>query len=216
VKFRHLLCISVIAFAACKNKDQPSNTTADKGSGSSAPVPVPTPSRAPGKLTAAELNVISEVKFDGYRRATMDVSDNRATVRQYRERKGTTLAMFTTITVNPCQDCTPMELPKWQAKEKSLKAITLDPAIMETAKYELGETTVAGKKMISGYQLGQAETTYTNAFQLWFNDGVNEIWIISQYGDNQMVNAEGMAQAMPKAELEGIATMMMAEYLKKL
>ncbi len=189
-------------------------TTQPTGSGSAAPAIA---ARTPGtKLSASELVEISRIKFDGFRNSSIAVTADKAQLRQYRDRQGNNVAIFATITVNPCLDCTPMELPKWEAKADALKAITLDAEIRDKSTYTLGEATIAGKKMISGYQLGQVEQTYTHAAQLWFNDGTNEIWIIVQYGDNPTKDAETMAQLFSRERLQDIAAMMMSEYLKRM
>ncbi len=189
-------------------------TTQPTGSGSAAPAIA---ARTPGtKLSASELVEISRIKFDGFRNSSIAVTADKAQLRQYRDRQGNNVAIFATVTVNPCVDCTPMELPKWEAKADALKAITLDAEIRDKSTYTLGEATIAGKKMISGYQLGQVEQTYTHAAQLWFNDGTNEIWIIVQYGDNPTKDAETMAQLFSRERLQDIAAMMMSEYLKRM
>ena len=208
---------------ACKEKTPAAGT----GSGSSTvATPPPTGSasaepaaaaRTPGtKLSASELVEISRIKFDGFRNSSIAVTADKAQLRHYRDRQGNNVAIFATVTVNPCLDCTPMELPKWEAKADALKAITLDAEIRDKSIYTLGEATIGGKKLISGYQLGQVGMTYTHAAQLWFNDGTNEIWVIVQYGDNPTKDAETMAQLFSRERLQDIAAMMMTEYLKKM
>lgn len=222
---RNLFLALAIAstLGACKEKTPAAST----GSGSST-VATPPPSgsgsaepaattRTPGtKLSASELVEISRIKFDGFRNSSIAVTADKAQLRQYRDRQGNQVAIFATVTVNPCLDCTPMELPKWEAKADALKAITLDAEIRDKSIYTLGEATIAGKKLISGYQLGQVGQTYTHAAELWFNDGTNEIWVIVQYGDNPTKDAETMAQLFSRERLQDIAAMMMGEYLKKM
>ena len=209
-------------FGACKEKPPATgagsgSSTApaaqSTGSGSAAPATARTPGTT---LSASELVEISRIKFDGFRNSSIAVTANKAQLRHYRDRQGNNVAIFATVTVNPCIDCTPMELPKWEAKTDALKAITLDAEIRDKSIYQLGEATIAGKKLISGYQLGQVGQTYTHAAELWFNDGTNEIWVIVQYGDNPTKDAETMAQLFSRERLQDIAAMMMGEYLKKM
>lgn len=213
----------VSTLGACKEKAPAAGTGSGSstvatpqpaGSGSAEPAPA---ARTPGtKLSASELVEISRIKFDGFRNSSIAVTADKAQLRQYRDRQGNNVAIFATVTVNPCLDCTPMELPKWEAKADALKAITLDAEIRDKSIYTLGEATIGGKKLISGYQLGQVGQTYTHAAQLWFNDGTNEIWVIVQYGDNPTKDAETMAQLFSRERLQDIAAMMMTEYLKKM
>lgn len=226
---RNLLFVLVCTIAACKEKaatpatgsntapTQPAGSATTVGSGSAVPEPTPPPvERKPGKLTASELVEISRIKFDGFKNFSLAVTDTKAQMRQERDRSPTNkdLSIYATVTVNPCVDCMAMELPKWQAKADALKAMTVDAAIRDKTIFELGEAEISGKKMISGYQLGQVDMTYTHATTLWYNDGVNEILIIVQYGDNPVKDAETMAKMVPREKLQDVAAMMMAEYLK--
>ena len=230
---RNLLFVLVCTLAACKEKAatpatgsgaapvQPAGSAGSAGSGTVAPTPTPTPTpapapRTPGKFTASELVEISRVNFDGFKNFSLAVTDSKAQMRHERDRSATNkdVSIYVTVSVNPCSECTPMELPKWEAQSAALKAVTLDAAIRDTAIYKLGEAEVSGKKMISGYQLGQVGMVYTHAAELWYNDGVNEVWVIAQYGDNPTKDAETMAKLFPRERLQDVAAMMMAEYLK--
>mgnify|MGYP001366041645 CR=1 FL=1 len=228
---RNLLFVLVCTVAACKEKAtttaatgssavpvQPAGSATPAGSGSAEPQPTPAPvERKPGKFTASELVEISRIKFDGFKNFSLAITDTKAQLRQERDRSATNkdLSIYATVTVNPCVDCMPMELPKWQAKADALKAVTVDAAIRDKTIFELGEAEISGKKMISGYQLGQVGMTYTHATTLWYNDGANEIVIIAQYADNPVKDAETMAKMVPRERLQDVAAMMMAEYLKR-
>ncbi len=227
MKTRNLLLALALtsALGACKQKAPVAGTGSGSGSATSAAAQSNSagsaapeiPARTPGtKLSASELVEISRIKFDGFRNSSMGVTADKVQLRHYRDRQGKNVAIYATVMVNPCLDCTPMELSKWEAKADALKAITLDAEIRDKSIYTLGEATINGKKLISGYQLGQVDMTYTHAAELWYNDGTNEIWVIVQYADNPTKDAETMAQLFPRERLEDIAAMMMSEYLKRM
>ena len=116
------------------------------------------------------------------------------------------------ITIAACNnDCVPMDLAKWKAKTEDLKQF-LAPELKKAPDtvFEVGQTDLNGQPMIYTYQLGQAfdsggHGSYTNAYVLYYNDGVNQIRVMASYTDDPMKTKEDMAKWVPKEDLEKVA-----------
>jgi hypothetical protein len=201
----------------------PTGSNAAVGSSQGSPVvappdkasAVPVAPRAPGKWTEAEIAELAKVTFPGFKTEPMMVEKEHAAIRQYGIARPITYA---TVRVNPCQDCVPMDIAKWKEKKDALRKITLSEKLLALpdTEFSLGEAEVAGKKMISAYQLGYGDMAYSNAVTLWYNDGVNEVSVIAQYGDNMTVDRITMTQLVPRDQLEDMAATMMTEYMKRM
>jgi hypothetical protein len=212
------LLFGVMLLFSCKERVSNLQQTAAGGSGSARvaePTAAPPPLRTPGKWNAKEIEEIAKISFDGFTNNPMTINADGATIRQYGNPRPKTYA---TVRINPCLDCLPMELAKWKEKESALKAVTLSENLLKLpdTEYALGDAEIAGKKMISAYQLGYGNNSYSHAVTLYYNDGVNEISVIAQYADNMTVDRITMTKLVSRETLEDTAAMMMATYLRKM
>lgn len=122
--------------------------------------------------------------------------------------------LATTVTITKCFDCLPMELEKWQAKGDKLKALLAEELRdLPDTKFEVGKTELHGQPLIYLYQVGyingkdaqgQPQGAYSNAYVLYFNDGVNQVRVVSEYKDD-WVTREDMLAIAPRGDLEKIA-----------
>jgi hypothetical protein len=206
-----LLC-SAMLLLACKER---TSSVAPATGSSAAGAVVPAPPRAPGKWSTKEIEEIAKISFDGFTNNPMNINADGASIRQYGNPRPKTYA---TVRVNPCLDCVPMDLAKWKEKEAALKAITLSENLLKLTdtEYSLGDADIGGKKMISAYQLGYGNNSYSHAVTLYYNDGVNEVSVIAQYADNMTIDRITMTKLVPREKLEDMAAMMMAAYLQKM
>jgi hypothetical protein len=220
---RILALFSVLALAAaCKGKPkhQEPATSVETAAGSATKGAAPAPNldlpKGPGTppvkttapLGAPQFQKLGDMKFPGFLWNPKG-NDKTLTVKQETETRPKIKA---TITVEPCNnDCLPMELPKWQEKTDSLKEF-LAPALKDAKDtvFEVGQTDLYGQPMIYTYQLGQAMKpegggAYTNAYVLYYNDGVNKIRVMAAYTDDPKMTKEDMAKDVPKEDLEKVA-----------
>ncbi|HEY6038456.1 MAG TPA: hypothetical protein VIV58_29440, partial [Kofleriaceae bacterium] len=65
-----------------------------------------------------------------------------------------------------------------------------------------GQTTGTFSK---GSNAGMAYTAFTYAYILYFNDGVNQIRVVSEYKGDPLGNAAEMEKVVPRADLENTA-----------
>lgn len=223
-----------------KHQEPPPNAAAGPGSGSAkGPQAAPDlvlpsgPGTPPVKTTkplgAADFEKLSKLTFPGF---TPDVRTNSDKVLEVRQKTKDHPRLWATITIKPCFDCLPMQLDKWKAKEEELKTTWLGPLkAMPDTKWEMGEEKFLGQPLIYTYQLGQGRVptgsgsaaaaedkesggafSYSDAYILYFNDGVNEIRVVAEYKDDPVKTAEMMAKMAPKGDLAKLAVSFLDVY----
>jgi hypothetical protein len=212
--------LSLLALAVgCKGKPKHQNppTNLAGGSGSSAPKTAPDivlpagPGTPPDKTTKPldieKLKKLSQMTFPGFQIEPRAASEKVLELRQKTEDHP---KIWATVTIQPCFDCVPMDLPKWKEKTDSLKLFLTDElkSAPDTV-FEVGATDLHGAPMIYTYQLaqfaGSGHGAYSHAYCLYYNDGINSIRVLAQYKDDPMATKEAMAQAVPRTDLENVA-----------
>lgn len=235
-RVKAIVLSSVMLVVACK-ETQPapppsgaggSGAQVAAGSGSSkSPVIVvpqpkgPTLPKSKGKLDKATADKLAALTFESF---TQDI--RRQTEQQFEVKQKTKPRphLTVTVTVTPCFDCLPMELDKWKAKGEALKML-LAPELRSRpdTKFEVGDTTVLGQKMIYTYQLGyysgkdengNPEFAYSDAYVLYYNDGTNHIRVVAEYSDDPVSTAKAMEDIAPKDLLERMAKAFMVAYVQ--
>jgi len=142
------------------------------------------------------------------------------------------------ITISPCANnpampaCQPMQLDKWMAEPRYTELKNILPASLRAQPdtiFEVGSTKLGEQKMIFTYQLGQSTShpsapnvtgsafdpggfAYTDAYFLYYNDGVNAIRVVAEYKDDPRDSKDKMAEAAPKSDLENVARAFMDVY----
>jgi len=124
------------------------------------------------------------------------------------------------VNVIPCKPCVPMQLDKWQAS--TLKSLLPTPLRNQPdLQFEVGETELGGAKLIYTYELGQyagpdetgeQRRQYTDAYVLYFNDGVNQLRVTSKYVDDALPSKEHMARVVPREDLEKMGKALFDSY----
>ncbi|CAN5730773.1 hypothetical protein BH11MYX2_BH11MYX2_16290 [soil metagenome] len=120
-----------------------------------------------------------------------------------------------TVTITPCLSCTPMALEQWQPKKAGLQAQLMAEELRDLpdTKWEIEKVDLNGTPAIATYQFGmldgkddqgQPQGAYSNAYAIYFNDGVNQIRVVSEYKDDWVARADMMAIA-PKDDLAKLA-----------
>jgi len=123
----------------------------------------------------------------------------------------------------PAHTCAPMELDAWKAKGDELKQfLSKQLAARPDTRFEVGTRDVLGAPAIFTYQLGadfskdesdQPVAAYSDAYILYYNDGVNQIRINASYLDDAVGGVERLAAIAPKEDLEKLAVAFMSVYL---
>jgi hypothetical protein len=111
-----------------------------------------------------------------------------------------------------------MDLDKWKADEALTKQFL--PDVLKKAPdtvFEVGKINLNGQDMIDTYQLGQhfeanGGGTFSEAYVLYYNDGVNQARVVAEYKDDAMRTKEDMAKSVSKRDLHNVARAFMDVY----
>ncbi len=231
---RNTLLLLVIALTACKGKPVShgagSGSSAAVGSASmGALVPQKSKDVAPdivlphsdgsapikttAPLTADKLKTLSDMQFAGFLRSPRAVGDTSLEIEHKTDSRPRVMAL---VSISTCGSaCTPMDLDAWKPKTDELKKATLGAlADVPDTVFELGATEVNGAKAIYTTELGQNFTkdedgnttgTFLYGYNLYFNDGVNQIKVAAEFKDDPMATKEAMAKLIPRGDLEKVA-----------
>jgi len=228
---RTLACLVGLAALAggCRDKpkkQEPPKTAEAPGSGASSAFTITLP-KGPGTppqktakpLVRADFDRLAKLEFPQFQMRLHGESDKLVEIRQ----QTTVLPrIMTTITIEPCEqhtlvDCRPLQLATWKDDPK-LKSLLGDRLInFPDLEFEVGETELAGERMIYAYQLGAKQATqgeggaFTNAYALYWNDGTNSIRVVTRWADDPTDKETARAKA-PKQDLERFAKAFMDVY----
>jgi hypothetical protein len=186
------------------------------------------PHQTTAPLDRAELERLSALEFTDFEREVLPSSPPRTRV-QYLTATRPKLAV--TVTIEPCDvgptarhPCVPMELPAWQARLGDLRMQALNPVLRNRpdTRFDLGMHTVSGAPAIYTYQVGwyfgpddqgQPGGTYSDAYALHYNDGVNQIRVNADYADDPVRSVNDMLALAPKQDLERLAAAFLSFYI---
>jgi hypothetical protein len=167
-------------------------------------------------IDPAVLKKMSELKFNGFNADVRAVNERNLWVYQKTIDRPIVRA---SIRVWPCEGCWPIDLAKWQEKKEEVKRAYMTELLANdpNTKFEMGETDLAGAKMIWTYQLGQMHDAtghgeFTHTYVLYYNDGVNECRVISEFKDDMQKTPEDMVKWVPREDLENMARAFMDVY----
>jgi hypothetical protein len=234
VRIPVVVAVCVTALCACKGKpsnSQAGGSGAAAGSATSMGALVPNkgsnvapdivlphgdgtpPIKTTAPISPAKITELSALQFPGFLREVRK-ADSSLEVRHKTDSRPRIMA---TVFIESCaaHPCTPMELDKWKALGDSLKTY-LAPALKTDANtdFEIGQTDLLGTPAIYTQQLaqqlgsdadGNMTGAYSYAYVLYYNDGVNQIRVVSAYDDDAMKTKADMVKSVPKADLEKIA-----------
>ena len=137
---------------------------------------------APSKpVDKATFDQIAHLPYGEARSEVLNAADTSMVMKVVYEKS--TPKLSAELQVSRCTECVEINLPKWEARKDALRALEA-PSVKDLPDtvYELGETTVAGRKVIFTHTAGvliDPGKAYTNAhnYCLYWNDGVNQITI---------------------------------------
>ena len=193
-------------------KNGPTVLVLPKLEGAEAKLP-PHPTTKP--LTKATFEQLANLKYIGFAQEVRGLTDTLLDVRYVTESKP---RLAVVIKVWPCKApgpgaCEPLTEEVWTKKKPELlaamKALATDPkTTLEIGAVDLG----GGAKGIYTYQVGftvgnvtKGEGSFSDAYKLHWNDGVNQIMVSAEYKDDATASREDMLSLAPKEDLERIA-----------
>lgn len=121
----------------------------------------------------------------------------------------------TTVTITPCFTCPPMQLDKWKEREETDLKFLLGDELRgrPDTLWEMGTVDLHGQLLVYTYQVGHwfekddngnPHAAYSDAYALYYNDGINQIRVVSEYQDAP-VTREQMLAVAPKEDLAKVA-----------
>jgi hypothetical protein len=234
-----VVSLSLVLIAACGGKKSQDTANgsgsasgagpASGGSATAAPVApgekpyvLPKGDGTPPKKTAAKLEPpdfkrLAEFDFPPFNkriRNTKTGMDVRFTTERPK--------IGTTVTITPCFTCPPMQLDKWKEREESDLKFLLGDELRgrPDTLWEMGSVDLHGQMLVYTYQVGHwfekddngnPHAAYSDAYALYFNDGINQIRVVSEYQDAP-VSREQMVSVAPKEDLARVALAFMDFY----
>jgi hypothetical protein len=189
--------------------------------------PVPRTSRPLGRKELQRLAAITHKDFDREVRVTA------AQVTEFRHTTTTRPKLGVTVTIQPCartrsgrpakRACLAIDLPLWNARAAQLKqSLGTELVDRPDTRFEIGSRDVSGTPAIYTYQLGyfsgrdkhdQPTSSYSDAYILYYNDGVNQIRVNAAYVDDSVGGIGPMIAVAPEEDLEKLAVAFMSFYL---
>ncbi len=238
-----VLSVLTLAFACKTEKTEPKTSTGSTAPppvasvvepGSAAPEPVQKqaqgdvilhkgdgskPVRTKRALTDADFAELAKIQvptFEGKVRNTSGMFEARyVTGRPH---------LATTISIAPCLKCTPIDLGQWKKKESSLKNMLIEELRdRPDTIWDLGKTDLNGEPMIYTFQfahhmgkddMGNPEGGFSNAYILYWNDGLNQIRVVAEYKDDP-VTRDDLGRIAPREDLEKLARSFMDLFTHK-
>jgi hypothetical protein len=176
------------------------------------------PAKTSRPHTKAEKEALSKLEFKGFVLEVGQVEPGFAVRQQIPQRP----KIQVQVNITACKPCRPMQLEKWSKTE--LKAqIPIPLRLQHDFEFDVGETDLGGAKLIYTYELGQyfgpdasgeQHGQYTDAYVLFFNDGINQIRVATKYDDDPVASKEKMAQVVPREDLEKIGKALLDSYVQ--
>jgi len=231
---RTLVVSLSLLLAACgsKSSDKPASGSGSAGSGSAGSgsggsgsagsgsaagaISIPKgdgttpPKKTAAKLAEADFMRMSKFDHAGFTKRVRNTA-NGLDVRYSTDRP----RIGTTVTITPCFTCPEMTLEKWKEREDSDLKFLLGEELRNRpdTTWEMGTVDLHGQMLIYTYQvghyfgkddLGNPHAAYSDAYALYFNDGINQIRVVSEYQDAP-VSRDEMLSVAPKDDLARLA-----------
>lgn len=163
-------------------------------------------------LDAAAIARLAKLEVPGY---AAKLRSDSASLFEVRHTTTGSPRLAVTVTIKPCFGCLPMQLDAWKQRREALELL-VDERLRgrPDTDFDIGITTLSGVPAIYTYQAGHLfgtdkngnpSGTYTDAYALYFNDGVNEIRVVAEYKDDPAPSKAAMVARAPREQLDRIA-----------
>lgn len=213
---RFVVLLIVAAAFGCKGKperrDPPSNAhtaTSDKH----ADIHLPKGDGSPPKKTTGPLSVdtIKKLRSLEFPRFVVENHGNDTSI-VVLYRTDDRPKLKATVQIRPCTvaaTCVPLELDKWKSRDELKEFLPPELRAAPDTTFEVGMTDMNGVPMIYTYQVGMADKDgalyYTDTYVLYYNDGNNEIRVVSTYADDRPLSREAMLKMASEEVLGNVA-----------
>ena len=183
------------------------------------------PVKTTRKLGRADFEKLAKLEFAGFEREQHGLND---AVYEVRYKTKDHPELWAVVTIEPCDagsaagsaapsaGCWPMDVAVWKSHENDLKKQTLPEQLQGApdVDYEIGPALLhIQTKLIGTYQLGVAAGSgggaLTDAYYLYFNDGVNKIRVAGSYKDKPVTTKDELKKVAPKEDLALLAASFM-------
>ena len=174
-------------------------------------------------LNRKQLSWLASVGFPDFDRQEHRAATGTIEVRHVTQ---TRPRLAVTVTIGPCIPrivCPPMKLARWAGRrDEFLGQLPKDLRDRPDTRFEIGARTLAGAPAIYTYQLGyaagtgyndQPATDYSDAYILYYNDGVNQMRVMAHYVDDAVGGLDQLLALAPPEDLEKLATAFASFYV---
>ncbi|HEX8111942.1 MAG TPA: hypothetical protein VF516_29620, partial [Kofleriaceae bacterium] len=130
------------------------------------------------------------------------------------------------VVMGPCsaqRACQAMDLASWTARQGELRGqLPKELRSRPDTRFEIGVRAIAGAPAIYTYQLGyaggvdekdQPSADYTDAYVLYYSDGINQIRVMAHYVDDALGGIPQLLAIAPPDDLEKLAVAFASFYL---
>jgi hypothetical protein len=185
------------------------------------------PLKTTRKLGRADFEKMAKLEFPGFERELHGLNDAVFEVRQKTKDHPT---LWAVVTIEPCDagsaagsaapsaGCWAMNLADWKTHLEELRKQTVPDELQGSdVDFELGAALVHGTMTMGTYQVGVAAGsgaggTMTDAYYLYFNDGINKIRVAASYKDKPVATKQQLIQLAPKQDLALLAASFLDVY----
>lgn len=186
------------------------------------------PVKTTRKLGRADFEKMTKLDYPGFDREQHGLNDAVFEVRYITKDHP---QLWAVVTIEPCDagsaagsaapsaGCWPMDLVVWKSHEADLEKQTLPEELLggSDVDFEIGPALLHGQtKMVGTYQLGVAAGSaggvLTDAYYLYYNDGVNKIRVAGSYKDKPVATKAMLKQLAPREDLALLAASFMDVY----
>ena len=205
----------------------PSRTRVDgRATAPSKPIQLPSlsgkpPAKTTKMLAKPQFEALATLEFPGFKK---DVRTNNGVLLLVRHELVDRPKIAVKVVVRPCSKeavCNALEVANW-SKDKLKQFIVQPLRDAPDLTLDVGETDLAGAKLIWTYELGQVSAVdatgpsgqYMDTYTLHFNDGTNQVRVEAFYADDQLASKEALATTVPKEHLERIAKAFLDTYVQ--
>lgn len=174
------------------------------------------PNKTTAALVQAQADKMTALEFPGF---TKEVRSPTPTGMDVRLKTVARPHLTLAIKASHCVDCKPMQVDAWNKDHLKLELLPDDLRSFDKLTFDVEQTELNGQPMVAVYQLGSrvekdggnTDAIYTNAYTLFYNDGINMIRVTSAYKDSPLDRAD-LEKIAPKQDLERMAKAFLDAY----
>lgn len=174
-------------------------------------------------LDPAVLARLAAIEFPGFEREDQGAAAGAV---RFRHTTRSRPHLAVSVVIGPCgarRACPAMDVASWNARRDELRGqLPKELRGRPDTRFEIGARAIAGAPAIYTYQLGyaggvdekdQPSADYTDAYVLYYNDGINQIRVMAHYVDDALGGIPQFLAIAPPDDLEKLAVAFASFYL---